>query len=423
MITPAEAEALVQQSISTLPAEDCPLAAALGRVLRAPILADRDQPPFDRVTMDGFAIRSSTDDGAAKPRRLRSIGFQAAGMRPLTLTEVDTCVEIATGAVLPIGADAVVPYENVERNTGPTTAPPDQKNTRATPGNGGDEITISNPTAFPSGTFVHRRGSDAAAGKSLVLANTCLTSREIAVAASCGATTLRVTLQPRIAVIASGDELADVDAVHLAPHHLRRSNDYALRAALIANGFTRVDRLHLRDVREEILLSLKQWINEYDALILTGGVSKGKFDFLPGVLTELGVNKKFQGVAQRPGKPFWFGISSRTTPVFALPGNPVSTFTCFTRYVLPGLRQMIGLPPERAIFAALTEAVAFKHPLALLLPVRLESGPDARTLARPAHTNTSGDFAGLVGTEGFLELPSGPGTFPTGQVARFYRWA
>jgi len=407
MITPAEAEALIRQSIPTLPTEDCPLTSALGRVLRAPILADRDLPPFDRVTMDGFAIRANPSaSGAPTPsRRLRSIGFQAAGMRPLELGDESTCVEIATGAVLPAGANAIVPYEDVERS------------------GTSDEILIANPSAFPSGTFVHRRGSDAVAGAQLVPANTRLGGREIAVAASCGAKTLRVSLQPRIAVIATGDELADIDATDIAPHHQRRSNDYAVSAALNANGFTRVDRFHLRDVREEIVRSLKQWINEYDVLILSGGISKGKFDFLPSVLTELGVSKKLQGVAQRPGKPFWFGISSRTTPIFALPGNPVSTYTCFTRYVLPALRQMVALPDEMAAFAALAEAVTFKYPLALLLPVRVESTQNGQLLAYPVSPNTSGDFAGLIGTDGFVQLPPGAGTFAANQVVRFYRWA
>ena len=428
MITPVEAENLIRQSVPPLPAEDCPLANALGRVLRAPIIADRDLPPFDRVTMDGFAIRASTDSaiaGTSGVRRLRVLGFQAAGMRPFDLTDDMSCVEIATGASLPNGADAVVPYEDIDRSDNADTSATaiSTRGPNETKQTGGNEIAVHAPADYPSGTFVHRRGSDYRAGSVLVPAGVRLTSREIAVAASCGATTLRVSIQPRIAVIATGDELVEVETAVLAPHHLRRSNDHALRAALFADGFTRVDRFHLRDVREEISSALKKLLNEYDVLILSGGVSKGKFDFLPTVLSELGVTKRLQGVAQRPGKPFWFGTSSRGTPVFALPGNPVSTLTCFTRYALPALRQMAGLPNEKPMLASLAESVPFRPPLALLLPVRLESTATAQLLAHPLPTNTSGDFAGLVGTDGFIELPASDGIFPAGEIARFYRWA
>ena len=192
MITPAEAEALIRQSIPTLPAEDCPLTHALGRVLRAPILADRDLPPFDRVTMDGFAIRASATGSDKSARRtLRSIGFQAAGMRPLELKDEHTCVEIATGAVLPVGANAIVPYEDAERSGNSTTAP--KADSASGNANSTDEeIVVADPSSFPAGTFVHRRGSDAVAGAQLVPAGTRVTGREIAVAASCGAKTLRV---------------------------------------------------------------------------------------------------------------------------------------------------------------------------------------------------------------------------------------
>ncbi len=401
MITPSEAETVIRSLVPPLPAEDCSLAAALGRVLRAPIVADRDLPPFDRVTMDGFAMQAAPR--TTGPRRLRSLGFQAAGMMPLTIDDDVTCVEIATGAVLPSGADCIVPYEETSRLA--------------------DVIVVKEPGDFPSGTYIHRRGSDNAEGSTLVAAGAILSGREIAVGAACGATTLRVSIQPRIAVIATGDELAEVETKAIAPHHIRRSNDYALRAALLSAGYTRIERFHFRDVREEILNSLKGLLNEFDVLILTGGISKGKFDFLPEVFTELKVSKKIQGITQRPGKPFWFGISSRNTPIFALPGNPVSTYTCFTRYVLPALRQMSGATAEPATFAALTEKVIFRPKLSFMLPVRLESSSNGQQLARPAATNTSGDFAGLIGTHGFVELPSNAEDFPVGFVARFYPWA
>jgi molybdopterin molybdotransferase len=302
---------------------------------------------------------------------------------------------------LPVGADCVVPYEDTTRD--------------------GERVNISSVTKLTPGHAVHRRGSDYAAGTVIVSTGTRLTGREIAVAAACGCATLVVSSQPKIAVIATGDELVDVGAV-VGPHQLRRSNDYALRAALHAAGWPRVERFHLHDMRHEIEHTLWHVLAEFDVVLLAGGVSKGKFDFLPAVLAELGVQKKFQGVAQRPGKPLWFGLSQRARPVFALPGNPVSSYTCLHRYVLPALAQAAGASPAVPRLAALTAPVTFKPPLAYFLPVKLSSSPAAGLLATPAAVNTSGDFAGLVDTDGFVELPAGQGKFPADTVARFWAW-
>jgi molybdopterin molybdotransferase len=191
----------------------------------------------------------------------------------------------------------------------------------------------------------------------------------------------------------------------------------------MAAGYPRIERFHLRDMRHEIEHMLWHIMAEFDAVLIAGGVSKGKFDFLPGELDRQGVRKVFHGVDQRPGKPFWFGLSRRQTPIFALPGNPVSSYTCLHRYVLPALAQASGLAPPPAVFAALAASVAFKPDLARLLPVRLSCGANAALLATPAPDNTSGDFAGLVNTDGFVELPAGQGDFPAGYAARFWKWA
>lgn len=401
MLTPADAEKTIQSSVAPFPREDCPLASAHGRVLRADIAADRDLPPFDRVTMDGYAIRAS--DRAAGVTAFRVEATQAAGMRPVTLGPEDTaCVEVMTGAMLPIGADAVVPYEETERD--------------------GDVVTLHpNTGSIGPGFAVHRRGSDHRAGEVVIRDGTRISGREIAVAAAVGAATLTVATLPRIAVIATGDELVDIGSA-VAPHQIRRSNDYALRAAMIAAGYPRIERFHLRDVRHEIEGTLKKILAEHDVLLISGGVSKGKFDFLPEALEAQGVRKLVHGVAQRPGKPFWFGLSAGQKPVFALPGNPVSAYTCLHRFVLPALDRASGVNPAEPRLAALTEPVTFEPPLARFLPVRLTSGPRAELLAHPCETNTSGDFAGLIGTDGFVELPAGENEFPAGYVARFFSW-
>ncbi len=406
MLTPTEAERLILEKIAPFPTEKCALADAHGRVLRQPLCADRDLPPFDRVTMDGYALRHA--EWAAGRRTFQIEGTQAAGMRPFKLGAAPgACIEIMTGAVLPEGADCVVPYEFTTK---------DQKTS------GTHDVTLAEDAALRPGAAVHARGSDHGAGTQIVAAGARLSGREIAVAASCGFAQLQVVRQPKIVVIATGDELVDVET-DVAPHQVRRSNDYALRAALIAAGFPRVERFLLHDMRHEIEHQLWHLLAEFDVVLLAGGVSKGKFDFLPDELDKLGVRKVFQGVAQRPGKPFWFGVSADGKPVFALPGNPVSAYTCLHRYVLPALAHASGQPPAVSRQVALAAAFTFKAPLACLLPVRLTSGPRGELLAAPDPSNTSGDFGGLVGTDGFVELPPGPREFPAGTVARFFAWA
>jgi molybdopterin molybdotransferase len=398
--TPAEAEALILGCMPAQPREDCALAQAHGRILRADLRADRDLPPYDRVTMDGYALRSSSL--AAGGRAFRVASVQAAGMRPGALgPDADSCIEVMTGAVLPQDADCVVPYEETARE--------------------GATIRVSAASGIAAGSAVHRRGSDHRAGSRIVPAGTRLTGREIAVAAACGYASLTVSRSPKVAVVATGDELAEVEAA-VAAHQVRRSNDYALRAALVAAGYPGVERFHLRDMRHEIEHMLWHILAEHDVVVIAGGVSKGKFDFLPAELDRQGVRKIFHGVDQRPGKPFWFGMSRRQTPVFALPGNPVSSYTCLHRYVLPALDRAGGLTAPPPILAALDAPGAFHPRLARLLPVALSSGPDARLVATPARDNTSGDFSGLVGTDGFVELPAGEGEYPAGHAARFWRW-
>jgi molybdopterin molybdotransferase len=287
----------------------------------------------------------------------------------------------------------------------------------------GDAVNISSAdgASLRPGHAIHRRGSDHAAGTVVISAGTRLTGREIAVAASVGAATVTVSHLPKIALVVSGDELVEV-ASPVAPHQIRRSNDYALRAALMSAGYPRIERFHLRDSRHEIEHLLWHILAEYDVILLTGGISKGKFDFLPAALDLQGVRKVFQGVAQRPGKPFWFGVSSHHKPIFALPGNPVSAYTCLHRYVLPALAHASGQTPAPPRTVALAAPVRFAPPLAYLLPVRLSSGPRAELLATPDPSNTSGDFAGLLGTDGFIELPAGETDFPAGTLAPFYVW-
>jgi molybdopterin molybdotransferase len=398
LLTPAQAETLIEQHLVCLPIESLPLTQAAGAVLRENIYAERDQPPFDRVAMDGFAL---TVAGAAENAgRLRVATFQAAGDPPATLPDASSCVEIMTGAMLPRGCDVVVPVEQVQRN--------------------GDVVEFGRKPLQPWQN-VHRRGSDCRQGSLLLQAGTRLSAPEVAIVAGAGMARVRVSAQPMIVVISTGNELVE-PGENIEPHQVRRSNAYGITASLRQHGYARVADDHVRDDEAELTERLGFHLRTHDVLILSGGVSMGKLDLVPRVLEKLGVSLVFHHVAQRPGKPMWFGVSNTGPAVFALPGNPVSTLVCLSRYVLPALRAAMGQAVGEPRRIALNSAFEVKTPLAFYLPVKLESDDWGRTSATPRPTNGSGDFTALAGTDGFVELPPGPNTYPKGFVARFFRW-
>jgi len=259
-----------------------------------------------------------------------------------------------------------------------------------------------------------------------------LTGREIAVAASVGKEELEVSLRPKIVVVTTGDELVDVDD-EPKPHQIRRSNDRALATVLVAAGFGEVERVHLPDEPELMRWQLEAFLGSADAIVVTGGVSKGRFDHLPKLWEEIGVPGIFHGVSQRPGKPMWYGVhrrpgdflhpdDERKVPIFSLPGNPVSSFVCLHRYVIPALRTMAGAPARPSRYAVTDRNVDYERPLTWFLPAARQDETDGVFRVSPCPFNTSGDFASLVGTDGFLELAAEPECFPSGTAARFWEW-
>ncbi len=399
MLTPAEADELIGRHLTCLPVESLPLAQCAGAVLRESIHAERDQPPFDRVAMDGIALESG--QVARGIRRLRIEGTQAAGDAPLTLASRDGCIEVMTGTPLPGGCDCVVPIEQLAVKDG--------------------EAQLQEPLQVQPWQNVHRRGTDTRRGTLLLSAGTRLGPAEIAIAASAGMARVRVSSQPMLAVISTGNELIE-PGEPIEAHQVRRSNAYAIAAALRLHGFQRVADDHIADDEAELTRRLKFHLETHDVLVLSGGVSMGKLDLVPGVLEGLGVRCVFHKVAQRPGKPLWFGIAGTGAAVLALPGNPVSTAVCVSRYVLPALAASQGRTapvPERV---PLAEPFTVNSALSFFLPIVLETDDSGRCWARPKPTNGSGDFTALAGTDGFVELPPGPKTYPRGSVARLFRW-
>jgi molybdopterin molybdotransferase len=399
MLTPADAEELIGQHFATLPSESLPLEQCAGAVLRENIYAERDQPPFDRVAMDGIAVDSSAV--RAEKRRLRIQAMQAAGAPPLTLATRDACIEVMTGAALPAGCDAVIPVEQIQMQNG--------------------VAALASDTRVSPWQNIHRRASDTLKGALLLRSGKRLSAPEVAIAASAGMARVRVSSQPAVVVISTGNELIE-PGEPLLPHQIRRSNAYGVAAALRQRGFRRIADDHVRDEAEELQERLKFHLDTHDVLVLSGGVSMGRLDLVPHALEALGVRAVFHRVAQRPGKPLWFGVSPSGAAVFALPGNPVSTLVCLARYVIPALFAAMGQAAGAQEKIALGDAVTVNPALAFFLPIRIETDELARPWATPCHTNGSGDFTALAGTDGFVELPPGPHTYSKGFVSRLYRW-
>ncbi len=399
MLSPAEADAAITAHRAQFPEELLPLPACAGRILRQDIHAERDAPPFDRVAMDGIAIAMAAfRDGR---RDFRVAGIQAAGQAPVSLDSPADCIEVMTGASLPVGCDAVVPLERINVVAG--------------------IASIEAPHVPDVWMHIHRRAADARAGDRLLAAGTRLGGPELAIAASAGQPVLKVTRTPRIAVISTGDELVE-PGLPVRDHQVRRSNSYGLAAALQTAGFPPATDLHVPDQRPLLVERLAAAVNSHDVIVLSGGVSAGRHDYVPAVLAEIGVRRVFHQVSQRPGRPFWFGVNERGVMVFALPGNPVSVLVCLARYVIPALLQGAGsgVLPRRTV--VMVREFVFRAPLTCFLPVSLEYDSEGRTLAVPRPTGGSGDFISLAGTDGFVELPQGPATHPAGLVVPFYGW-
>jgi molybdopterin molybdotransferase len=399
LLTPAAAAQLIGQTLALRPIESLPLAQCAGAVLRENIYAERDQPPFDRVAMDGIAIDSR--QLASGVRTFRIQGMQPAGDAPHTLASADSCIEIMTGAVRPIGSDAVVRAEEVTVHDGIASLAADLQVT--------------------AGQNIHPRASDAPQGALLLAAGTRLHAAEIAIAASAGMPRIKVASQPAVAVLSTGNELIE-PGEPILPHQVRRSNAYGIAAALKLHGLQRVADDHARDDLQELKERLKFHLDTHDVLVLSGGVSAGRLDLVPRALNDLGVRTIFHKVAQRPGLPLWFGAAPSGAMVFALPGNPVSTLICVARYVLPAIFAAMGEISHAPRKIALSAPVSVKPPLAVFMPVRIEVDAAGHDWASPCPTNGSGDFTALAGTDGFVELPPGPQTYPKGFVSHLYRW-
>lgn len=394
MISVEEATKIIQQHVWRGGNEMVPLLAAINRVVAEDVMADRDFPPFDRVTMDGIAIAHASFSNGQKKFPIEFV--QAAGTPCRSLTSGKYCAEVMTGAMLPAGADTVIRYEDLALANGEAT------------------IQVEH---IKVGQNVHRQGSDAQQGVPLLKSGTQISAAEIPILASVGMANVAVKSLPRTAIISTGDELIDISKTP-EQHQLRKSNVYALAAALTRYS-VHSSMFHFQDEAQDIEGQLKEILTRFDLVILSGGVSKGKFDFIPKALESNGIQRKIHQISQRPGKPMWFGVGNNTI-VFALPGNPVSTFLCYYRYVEPWLITSLGAHAknEKVI---LSEDFTFDAPLTYFLQVKIERNA-GRVTARPVPGGGSGDFVNLLEVDGFLELPMGVRQFKAGDLFEFIEY-
>ena len=388
MISVQEALQIVLNSVQNFGIEEIPFIKSVGRILKEEIIADRDFPPFNRVSMDGIAIDFQQFKNGQRAFKVE--GIQAAGSEQITLHNAENCIEVMTGAVLPNNVNTVIRYEDVTIENG---------------------VATINIDAINDGQNIHNKGKDGKFEDILISQNTKISAAEIGVLATVGKSFVKVARQLKVMIVSTGDELVGVDEIPLE-HQIRKSNVFTL-VSLLERLNIPSKTAHITDDKPILKSKIESYLQEYDVLLFSGAVSKGKYDFLPEVFEELGVEKLFHKVAQRPGKPFWFG-KTNTCSVFGFPGNPISTFVNCLAYFYPWYYKSVGMEINQET-AVLGEDVSFKPSLTYFLQVKLES-EKGKLIAFPITGNGSGDLASLVNTDAFIQLPNDKMEFKKGDV-------
>ena len=397
-----EALARVLENTEPVGNETIPLADATGRVLAGPVFADRDLPPFHRSERDGWAVRAEDlPGGGAKLTWTGDVIY--AGDDPSKPLVAGGCVKIMTGAPLPDGADAVVMVEKSRVD--------------------GSSVVLEEERIRP-GLHVHPMGVDAARGERLIDPGAPLTPAEVAVAASVGAAEVTVTRPVRVAVITTGDELVPVDQSP-GRSQIRGCNGPTLRSIVDTQRWLdMVSWWIVADDAAALEQAIERALAVADAVFLSGGVSMGEKDLVPGALAACGVRQVLHKVAIRPGKPFWLGVADGGKAVFGLPGNPVSLQVTFHEFGMCGLRRMAGFTDPRPWSLRLPAEESLDNRIALrqFVPARLVRDGERTVVAALPH-HGSGDFVALSAADGVLLLPEGPRRIERDQVVEFHPWS
>jgi len=396
---PKVALSIVLGGVKPLPSTVRPLPEAAGSCLAQDVHAARDLPPTDRSAMDGFAVRAR--DVAKLPRQLRRTGEVPAGSARRPVVRPGACVGVLTGAVVPRGADAVVRVEDVRETDG--------------------IVTVEAPVR--RGDHIRRRGENALRGDLVLPRGTVLGPAQIGLAALVGRASLRVRRAPVAAVLSTGQELCGPKQRARA-HQVHDANGPALVAALRAAGCCDVSHRIVGDDPDAIADALGAAIDGCDVVVLSGGVSVGKYDFVPQAVRRLGAKVRFHGVRMKPGKPQLYATLSRNRHVFALPGNPVSVLAGLNLLVLPAIRRLMGVPAAQCrplLRLPLARAApAVKGRVALVL-ARLVSAADG-VRVQPVASRGSADLVSAASADGVFFLAPEQGRAPKGRLVEFLPW-
>jgi len=399
LITPKEALSIVFECVRPLKATRKPLDEALGCCLAEDVVADRDLPPANRSVMDGYAVRSS--DVAKCPCTLRLIGEVAAGSAARPRVRPGTCVRVLTGANIPPGADAVVMVEQTDAADG----------------------LVTFQRKVPAGSNIRIRGEEAKRGAVLLSKKTVLGPAQIGLCAAVGKAELKVYARPDIAVLCTGLELRPVGA-RVRAHELRNSNGPALLAALRSRGYTNISLEVVPDDVGALTLRIEHAAEKRNVVLVTGGVSVGKYDFVPEAVAQIGATVRFHGVAMKPGKPLLYATLSGNRHIFGLPGNPLSAMTGFHEFVLPALRRMSGMPVKKcrpSMRLPLDRALRSRKGRVECVLAQLlwkKKGP----LVRPLKSHGSADLVAGARADGVVVVPASVQELPAGSLVEFRPW-
>jgi molybdopterin molybdotransferase len=407
MIDVDEAVQLIEQTSMPLPPRRVCLEKAAGGVLTAEVVADLDSPPWDKAMMDGFAVTAvdfAGDGTAAEIVELDVVADLAAGDAGSLVVRPGSCVRIMTGAPIPPGAEAVVPIERAVDSTAKVHA--------------GGRVRLCEPR-FRTGQHIGCQGDSFRAGQTVLAKGAQLGPAQVGLAAEAGASHVELLAPPRVAIITTGSELVSADTT---PVHgqIRNSNGPMLAAAVAAAAAEPIPLGIAGDKPEPLRAAIAQGLAA-DVLLLSGGVSAGDYDLVPGTLAAAGVEQVFHKVRLKPGKPIWFGVLRREqafpTLVFGLPGNPVSTLVCFELFVRPALAIAAGLPRDSwhrpRLTATLTTEAKGNPDRPVYHPCTM-AGSDRSPTVTPLPWGGSADLLGLSRANALMLLPAGCGQLESG---------
>jgi molybdopterin molybdotransferase len=404
MLTVDEALEAVLKAATVLPASQQPLTSVYGCVLDEDVAADIDLPPFDKALVDGYAVRTCDLEGPQ--RRLRISEIITAGRTPSRPLSAGEAAVVMTGAPIPSGCDAIVMHEKTRLDDG--------------------QVVIEEPTVRPAQNLLPR-GREMRAGAIVVPRGSVLNAARLGVLASAGRSMVRVVRRPRVAIVPTGDELVDPSQVP-GPGQIRNSNSIVLHALALQSEADPRARPVASDDEDTLRVALDEGLN-WDVLLVSGGVSAGQRDLVPGALESLGVRQIFHKVRLKPGKPLWFGVGPPRGDhggalVFGLPGNPVSVLVGFLVFVKPALSILAG---RRNGIPACTTAPLSRgfshrgdrptyHP-AKLVPA--SAGSPERSWLEPLTWSGSADLCTVAQADGFAVFEAGDREYAAGEIVGF----